>query len=196
MTEDTYDHTGSTEGKSGQYVPRDVDAEDVIEELIDVFPDVEKVERKKGNRAEVRIPESIVPEVLTRFRDSGYDHFVALTCIDIIEESSFELVYHLFSYGSRVHVHVKTSVDRERPSIRSVVGVFRPAVTYEREIKEMFGVDFPGNPRLTQFILEDWEGPPPMRKDFDSIAYVRERYGIEVRNPKGLPPQPKKGGGS
>ena len=54
--------------------------------------------------------------------------------------------------------------------------------------------DFPGNPRLTQFILEDWDGPPPMRKDFDSISYSRETYDMKVRYEKALPPGLGKGG--
>ena len=89
---------------------------------------------------------------------------------------------------------MKTTIDREKAIMDSVVEVFRPVITYEREIKEMFGVDFPSNPRLTDFILEDWQGPPPMRKDFDSIQYVQDTFDMEVRHPKGLPPKNVKGG--
>ena len=45
----------------------------------------------------------------------------------------------------------------------------------------MFGVEFQGNPDLSPLFLEDWEGPPPFRKDFDWRAYVREKYYREDR---------------
>jgi NADH-quinone oxidoreductase subunit C len=193
MVQDSYDLTKRKDHREGTYVPKDIPADSVLEEVISRFPSAEKVERK-GRRAEVRIAPEIVSETLSIFRKNGYDHFVALTCIDFPDERRMGLVYHLFSYGSRVHIYVKTFIDRENPAINSVVDVFRPAITYEREIKEMFGVDFPGNPRLTDFILEDWSGPPPMRKDFDSIQYVQETFDIKVRHPRALPPKPKKGG--
>jgi NADH-quinone oxidoreductase subunit C len=188
MAEDSFDKTKRKDQRIGSYSPKHVPVDDVMVEVLSKIDWSERIERK-GNRAEIKVPPDNVPEVLNIFRKRGYDHFVALTCIDLIREDMFELVYHLWSYGSRIHVYVKTSIRRNDPSIRSVVDVFRPAITYEREIKEMFGVDFPGNPRLTQFILEDWDGPPPMLKDFDSIQFVQDVYDMKVRNPKGLPPK-------
>jgi len=40
---------------------------------------------------------------------------------------------------------------------------------------ELFGVEFEGNQDLAPLFLEDWDGPPPFRKDFDWRDYVRER---------------------
>jgi NADH-quinone oxidoreductase subunit C len=195
MVEDSYDLTKRKDHRDGTYEPRDVPVDRVIAEVTRKIPSAKSIERK-GRRAEIRLPNELVTEVLSIFKRNGYDHFVALTCIDLPDQKMMELVYHLFSYGARIHVYVKTAIKRESPSIGSVVGIFRPAITYEREIKEMFGVDFPGNPRLTDFILEDWNGPPPMRKDFDSIQYVQDTFDIQVRHPKALPPKPKKDGGA
>jgi len=194
MVEDSYDLTKRKDERSGEYVPEDIPAERAADEVLKKVPGAESRKRKDG-RVELNVPSTSIRSVMSEFRRMGYDHFVALTCIDLIKEDMFEMVYHLWSYGARTHVYVKTNIPREDPSIESVVEVFRTAVTYEREIKEMFGVDFPGNQRLTQFILEDWEGPPPMRKDFDSIRYVQDKFDIKVRNPKGLPPKWTKEGG-
>lgn len=193
MVKDSYDLTKRKDQRSGRYVPKDIAVDTVLDEVEERFPGSERVERK-ANRAEIKVEAKQVPSVLEVFKKNGYDHFVALTCIDLFKEDLFELVYHLFSYGSRTHVYVKTTMDREEAVMDSVVEVFRPAITYEREIKEMFGVDFPGNPRLTDFILEDWQGPPPMRKDFDSIQYVQDTFDMEVRHPKALPPKNVKEG--
>jgi len=41
----------------------------------------------------------------------------------------------------------------------------------------MYGVHFEGNPRLTPFLLDHWQGPPPMRRDFDTRKYVQDAFG-------------------
>jgi len=49
--------------------------------------------------------------------------------------------------------------------------------TYQRELKEMFGIDFPGCPRVDEdFILEGWDDMPPYRRDFDTKKYSTDTY--------------------
>ena len=44
----------------------------------------------------------------------------------------------------------------------------------------MYGVNYIGNDRLGEFILEDWVGKPPMLRDFDSIKKkVLEKYDVD-----------------
>ncbi len=117
-----------------------------------------------------------VREYIGKFKESGFRHLVAISCIDWIDDGKFELVYHLWSYEELLDVFLSVMIDREKPSIESVREFFPQAETYEREIHEMFGVHFEGNDRLTEFILEDWDGPPPMRKDFDTKKYAEERF--------------------
>ena len=40
----------------------------------------------------------------------------------------------------------------------------------------MYGVQFQGLEAPQDFILEDWDGPPPMRRDFDTEAYADETF--------------------
>ncbi len=75
---------------------------------------------------------------------------------------------------------VKTRIPRDNPVQDTLLPLWDQAQTYEREIHEMFGIKFEGNPRLTPFILEDWEGIPPMRKDFDSRKYSQIIYDREA----------------
>ena len=50
-----------------------------------------------------------------------------------------------------------------------------PLIYYE--IKEMYGIDFPGSPRVDDsFLLEGWDDIPPMRRDFDTVKYSEETY--------------------
>ncbi|MGA1873403.1 MAG: NADH-quinone oxidoreductase subunit C [Thermoplasmatota archaeon] len=187
MVEDTLDHTKAMDPLKGDYEPGSTNLEEALERLKQNVEGI-KVESRSIRRGEVLVEPKLKDLVLKSLREMGFDHFVMLTCIDLIDESRFELVYHLWSYGTKGLIMVKTFIDREHPSIGSAVPVFRPSITYEREIHEMFGIDFPGNPRLTQFILEDWEGPPPMRKDFNALQYSVDRFDTKIRYPKSLPP--------
>jgi len=185
MVEDRLSLAG--EGTRPRYEPRSMPIEDIIVTATGKVPG-SSGRKIRDRRGEVLVQSGSIKPIVSALKDVGMDHFVALTCVDLIKEGRFGLVYHLWSYGSKVHIYVRTDVDRENPSIDTVFDIYRPAITYEREVKEMFGVDFPGNPRLTQFILEDWEGIPPMRKDFDSISFVQDKYDMKVRDRKSIPP--------
>jgi len=59
----------------------------------------------------------------------------------------------------------------------SIHHLWKQAGTYQRELKEMFGIDFPGSPRVDDsFILEGWDNIPPMRRDFDTKKYSEETF--------------------
>jgi NADH:ubiquinone oxidoreductase subunit C len=63
---------------------------------------------------------------------------------------------------------VKSKLDRNTPEIRTVSDIWRTAEFHEREVFELFGVNFTDHPDLRLLILPDgWEGKFPLRKDFE-----------------------------
>ncbi|HNG63030.1 MAG TPA: NADH-quinone oxidoreductase subunit C, partial [Ferruginibacter sp.] len=63
---------------------------------------------------------------------------------------------------------VKSKLDSGKPEIGTVSNVWKTAEFHEREVYEMFGVNFLNHPDLRLLILPDgWEGKNPMRKDFE-----------------------------
>lgn len=186
MVEDTLDHTKAMDPLKGDYRPGTSTLEEALERVGKLIDGVE-VRERSARRGEVKIDPKLKDLALKTLKEMGFDHFVMLTCIDMIDDGKFMLVYHLWSYGTKGLIMVKTEISRDDPSIDTVVPIFRAAITYEREIHEMFGIDFPGNPRLTQFILEDWQGPPPMRKDFNAMQYSVDRFDIKIRHPGSIP---------
>jgi NADH-quinone oxidoreductase subunit C len=40
----------------------------------------------------------------------------------------------------------------------------------------MYGIKFTGNPTLYDFALENWNHTPPLRREFDTLAYVNEQF--------------------
>ena len=95
-----------------------------------------------------------------------FDHLFCLTCIDW--KTNLTMVYHLSSTKYRHNIVVKSILDINQPAIETVSHIWQTANFHEREVYEMFGVDFINHPDLRLLILPDgWEGKNPMRKDFE-----------------------------
>jgi NADH:ubiquinone oxidoreductase subunit C len=95
-----------------------------------------------------------------------FDYLFCLTCVDW--KTHMTMVYHLDSTEFRHVLVVKAKVDRNKPEIETVSQIWRTAEFHEREVYEMFGVNFLHHPDLRLLILPDgWEGKNPMRKDFE-----------------------------
>jgi len=102
-----------------------------------------------------------------------FDYLFCLTCIDW--KAHLTMVYHLSSTKYRHNVVVKIKLDRAKPEIETVSRIWKTAEFHEREVYEMFGVNFLNHPDLRLLILPDgWEGKNPMLKDFeDPINMIR-----------------------
>ena len=102
-----------------------------------------------------------------------FDYLFCVTCIDW--KTHLTMVYHFTSTKFRHNIVVKSKLDRDNPEIESVSHIWRTAEFHEREVYEMFGVNFLNHPDLRLLILPDgWEGKNPMRKDFeDPINMIR-----------------------
>jgi len=109
------------------------------------------------------------------------------TAVDWPKRNVIEVVYHLLSYKHRHGFKIKVEADRAAPSVPTVEGVWKTANWFEREIWDLFGVDFPGHPDLRRIMLpDDWIGHP-LRKDYQEaggwhgISNVRENPLVELK---------------
>jgi NADH-quinone oxidoreductase subunit C len=97
-------------------------------------------------------------------------------------EKRFDLIAILYSFPHNTRLRLKVPVaENERPT--SLVEVWPTTNWLEREIFDMFGIEFAGHPNLKRILLPDgWQGHP-LRKDYDILlqdsAWVRENLGIE-----------------
>jgi NADH-quinone oxidoreductase subunit C len=107
----------------------------------------------------------------------GFSHLVFLTAVDYIEEGRFQLTYMLHNYRLGADIGIRVFLPREETEMESIHDLWAQAATYQRELKEMFGIHFPGSPRVDEeFILENWRETPPMRREFDTKKYSEETY--------------------
>lgn len=122
---------------------------------------------------------SYVPNLLTFLRDNSRCQFKQL--IDVFgadypqRAERFEVVYNLLSVKYNRRILVKTRVD-EKTKIPSVVKVFSAALWFEREVWDMYGVQFDKNPDLRRILTDYGFKGHPMRKDFPLTGHVEVRY--------------------
>jgi len=99
------------------------------------------------------------------FEDIGC-RFVIATGID--SDNCFEVLYHYSYDQTGCVVTIKAIIrDRENPAIESIAPFLPGAEWIEREIHDIFGIEFKNHPDMRRLILsDDWpEGVYPMRKD-------------------------------
>ena len=115
------------------------------------------------------------------------DFLEDLTAIDWPKRNVVEIVYHLLSYRHRHSIVLKVEADRAAPSVPTVECVWKTANWFEREVYDLFGVDFPGHPDLRRIMLpDDWVGHP-LRKDYQEaggyhgFSNVRENPLVELK---------------
>jgi NADH-quinone oxidoreductase subunit C len=102
---------------------------------------------------------------LLRNTPFDFDYLFCLTCIDW--KTHLTMVYHLSSTRHRHSIVLKANLDRTNPHTETFSDIWRTAEFHEREVFELFGVQFTGHPDLRRLILtDDFEGFP-LRKDFE-----------------------------
>jgi NADH-quinone oxidoreductase subunit C len=126
----------------------------------------------------------IVHEVLQILRDrEQFDYCVDVTAAHYpTREKQFELIYILYSFARNERMRVKTMI-ADGETARSVVDLWPTANWLEREVFDMFGIQFEGHPDLKRILLPDgWNGHP-LRKDYGIIQqdqeWVKINLGIE-----------------
>lgn len=99
-------------------------------------------------------------------------------------QSDFSVVYHLTSLGRNSDIRLKVALREQDLNIPSATGVWESANWYEREVFDMFGINFTGHPRLTRILMPaSWKGYP-LRKEHIARATELDPYVLtdEIRN--------------
>jgi NADH-quinone oxidoreductase subunit C len=114
-------------------------------------------------------PVARVHDVLRYLRtapDAAFDFCSDVTATDWPPRPErFDLVYCLYSIAHRHRIRVKTRVAEHQP-VPSATDLWTAANWLEREVFDMFGVNFTGHPDRRRILMpDDWQGYP-QRKDY------------------------------
>ncbi len=127
----------------------------------------------------IRIEAGRIVEVCNFLRDepsAQFNYLSDLTCVHypLGPGRPLEIVYNLYSIPRNERVRLKVGI-AESESVDSVTGVWPSANWMEREVYDLFGVNFSGHPDLRRILLPpDWEGHP-LRKDYP-LEFVENQW--------------------
>src|SRR5581483_9528972 len=99
--------------------------------------------------------------------DASFDYLSDLTATDWPPRAAgrFDVIYILYSTRHRHRVRVKAIAGEQTP-VPSATVIWPAANWFEREVFDMFGVNFTGHPDRRRILMpEDWQGYP-QRKDY------------------------------
>lgn len=130
----------------------------------------------------ITVDRTAIGLVLRTLRDTpdlAYEQLVAVAGVDFPERAErFEVNYHLLSLRHNRRIRVKLLTDEAQP-VPSVVQLWPVAGWYEREVWDMYGVLFDGNPDLRRILTDYGFEGHPFRKDFPLTGHVELRYSEE-----------------
>ncbi|SEN21832.1 NADH dehydrogenase subunit C [Sphingomonas gellani] len=140
--------------------------------------------RERVGEVQLWVQRDRLVQAVTALRDTPgleYQQLMEIAGVDYPERAErFEVVYCLLSLtrNHRIHVHVTTDDVQPVPSVTSVWPV---AGWLEREVFDLYGVLFAGNPDLRRILTDYGFTGHPLRKDFPMTGYVELRYSEEEK---------------
>ena len=122
-------------------------------------------------------PEQIV-DALTLLRDEHHFELLsALTASDYWPQETprFHVVYQLSSLKKNITLQVRGPVNGASPKVPTVTRVYSVAKWRERELFDMFGIEFDGHPDLRRILMPEGTEGHPLRKDFP-LGYEEPQF--------------------
>ncbi|MFH1745599.1 MAG: NADH-quinone oxidoreductase subunit C [Planctomycetota bacterium] len=141
---------------------------------------------RQSDQLWVRIPTDRLLEVMHFLRHDPRTKFEQLTDLAGVDylnypdaEDRFAVVYALLSLTHNHRLWVKVFVNDPGPELPSITGLWRGAEWPEREVYDMFGIQFRGHPDLRRILLPQNFKDHPLRKDYP-LRGKGEREDFEV----------------
>jgi len=136
-----------------------------------------RARRREGIETAFDVDRDDLVEVLRTLRDEHeYQQLMEIAGVDYPERPErFEVVYCLLSLTRNHRLRIHVSTDEQTP-VPSVTSLWPVAGWLEREVYDMYGVGFAGNPDLRRILTDYGFEGYPQRKDFPLTGYVELRY--------------------
>ncbi|MEM2282072.1 MAG: NADH-quinone oxidoreductase subunit C [Candidatus Hadarchaeales archaeon] len=143
-------------------------AEELLEEIKQKFGEIFlegglKPHLGANPRIFVRVSKERILDAAKKMVEMGY-RLCTVSCVEHM--SFFELIYHFSLDQEKVLANLRIEVPKSSPRVDSITSATKGALFIEREIHDLFGVEFVGHPDLRRLILaDDWPKEVfPLRK--------------------------------
>jgi NADH-quinone oxidoreductase subunit C len=161
------------------HVPRTASDEGVIDAARKVLGDALLDVKDHVDEITLTVQRDEISNALKTLRDTPgleYQQLMEVAGVDYPDRPErFEVVYHLLSLTKNRRIRVKVATDEATP-VPSVVSLWPVAGWLEREVYDMYGVGFAGNPDLRRILTDYGFEGHPQRKDFPLTGHVELRY--------------------
>ncbi|AIY89074.1 NADH-quinone oxidoreductase subunit NuoB [Geoglobus acetivorans] len=156
-------------------VPREdgwPEGKEIVAKLSEVLGELgDRITITGRNRVAVRVNRDNFVEAARKLLEAGFDHIKSVNVIDVPHEGKFIVEYVASSYlnpeFTTLLVTMISEIDRNDPVFPSLIEVWPAADYLERELHDLFGVWFEGNPWMgRKFLLAPDTPETPLRKDF------------------------------
>ena len=139
----------------------------MIEKFKEEFnADILEIAVKNQKRMIITIrPDSIVNVAGYLYRTEGFRFIIASA---LHTKKGFEIHYHFSEDAVGLILNIHVILDKDNPQIESLSNMFNASNWIEREMHELFGINFLNHPNQEKLISEgNWaEGVYPLRKEF------------------------------
>lgn len=118
-------------------------------------------------------PDAILPMAEHLYRTLGFRFIIASA---LHTKRGFEIYYHFSQDQTGLVLNLLAILDSDKPRIESLSNMFEATNWIEREMHELFGIDFINHPNLEELLSEgNWaKGVYPYRKSFKSNGEVNK----------------------
>jgi NADH-quinone oxidoreductase subunit C len=161
------------------HAPRTASDEGVIDAAKAAVGDAILAVKEHVGEITLTVKREEIVSVLKALRDTPgleYQQLMEIAGVDYPDRAErFEVVYHLLSLTMNRRIRVKVSTDEATP-VPTVTTLWPNAGWLEREVYDMYGVTFAGNPDLRRILTDYGFEGFPQRKDFPLTGHVEMRY--------------------
>ncbi|MAR48568.1 MAG: NADH-quinone oxidoreductase subunit C [Acidimicrobiaceae bacterium] len=126
-------------------------------------------------------------DLVTALKQEGFNMVIDLTAVDYVSfptrtdlpesvnPERFEVVILMINHQTRERLRLRVQVEEKNPVVPSLFDLYPGTEAMEREVFDMFGINFSDHPDLTRILMpEDWVGHP-LRKDF-SVGQIPVQF--------------------
>lgn len=142
-------------------------AETLAERLL---AEVEGERTERFDQTHVIVPAARIREAVRTCRSGGLEHLSDVMAIDFLDYPGhqgprFTVVYNLYALSDASRLMLRVDVEDGTP-VPSITPQWKAAGFFEREVYDLFGIEFEGHPDLRKLVTPDDLEGHPLRKDF------------------------------
>ncbi len=133
----------------------------------------------KHNQIYINIEENYLTEVILFLKTNSITKFrqlIDITAVDYPErDRRFKMIYLLLSHETNSRIIVDYNI-KEGEIVTSLTSIYPSANWMEREVFDMYGIDFKDHPDLRRILTDYGFKGHPLRKDFPLTGHNEVRY--------------------